>query len=183
MLHKLTAIIGKSIGYIYSPFSRKSIHFADVEESLKLLLPGDFIIIRTRGELSTLVIPGFYKHAAIYVGGGKIIDATKVGVSERYLADLLMETDNFALLRVPNLTEDQRSIICSYAHSMIGTPYDFEVNINTKSAIFCSELIYYAVNYALQKEYFDLRERMGVKTLTPQDLRDATKKIDIILEK
>jgi len=183
LLHKIAGFCARTLGKIHAPWTRKNIHYTDVAKVLEILLPGDYILARTNGEFSTIMIPGFYKHAAIYIGDGKIIDATSVGVTERYLADLMMDTDNVAIMRVPNLTKDQQSLIVSYCKYSIGTPYDFEVYVESRTSLYCSELVYVSINYALQCNYIELRESMGIPTVTPDDLYLMTKKANLIWEK
>lgn len=181
-LHKTITILSKIISKIYSPGARHKMIYENVAEMLSILQPGDLILTRTRGELATLLIPGFWKHASIYVGNERIIDAVTAGVSERWLADLIMKTDNVVILRPP-LTEDEQFQMISYCYSMVGTPYDFAINIDTRAKIYCSELCYLSINYAKQANYIELQESMGINTVTPDQLYEMTDKLENIYEK
>jgi uncharacterized protein YycO len=181
-LHKTISIFSKLISKIYSPGARHKMTYGNVTEMLSVLEPGDLILTRTRGELATFLIPGFWKHAASYVGNEKIIDAITAGVSERWLADLIMKTDNVAILRPP-LTNGEKFQMISYTYSIIGTPYDFAINIDTRIKIYCSELYYLAINYAKQCNYIELQESMGIHTVTPDQLYEMTDKLYNVWEK
>ena len=183
-LRKLTTIIAKIITPIHSPYSHKYIKYDHVMRAMTYLKSGDIILTRTHGDLSTVVIPGFWKHAAIYAGDGKIIDATSVGVTERHLADLMMTTDNVAVLRVANVVEDlsKGQLMVDYARLQIGKKYDLEMRVNRTDAMFCSELVYHAICHVFGKDYIELRERMGIKTLTPDDCYKAHGKFTVFLK-
>jgi uncharacterized protein YycO len=182
LLHKIIAFIGKTFGSIHAPWIRKNILYQDVMEMKGILEIGDIFLTRTNGELTTALIPGYYKHAAIYVGQDKIIDATGAGVQKRWLADLAMHTDNICILRVNDYTPALGKKIVEYAYLQIGKKYDFEMNINDVSTFYCSELIFDSINGAVPN-YLDLRESLGIDTLTPEDIYLAEKKFKKIYEK
>lgn len=182
LLFKYVYLFLHIIGKIHSPYSKKRIDYKDVEKALEVLELGDIIVTRTDGELTSLVIPGFWKHAAIYTGKTEIVDATGEGVKKRRLEDLLMKTDSFAIMRLKTNDEVVRGKMAMFALSKVGLPYDYTFDINDTTSFYCSELIFSAVNTSLGDDFLDLRDCLGFKTFTPQDCYNATKKFDLILE-
>lgn len=181
-LHKLTGVFSRLVGKMHSPWTKKKLTYETVAELEDLLEPGDVLLTRTNGELTTLIVPGFWKHAAVCIGKSKIIDATFAGVKERWLADLVMRTDYLAVMRVKEVTVHDQINITEFAQDQLGKVYDFEMQANDIDALFCSELVLNAVNYAKGDNYLELRERVGVDTFTPNDCYLAKKKFDIIWE-
>lgn len=186
-LYKFTSILSRLIAKIRAPWIKKAIEYADVDLIQKCHLEmGDFIVTKTNGELSTLLIPGFYAHLAINVGDGYIIDATPAGVQMRYLADLCMKADNVAIIR-PKWDTINADIeinrLVAFCYEQLGKKYDYSFNLQSSEAFFCSELGMKALNYAKRKEFIEARETWGIPTFTPQDCYLATKKFDIIWEK
>ena len=168
-LHKLIAISAKITANIYSPGARKKIMFEDILEMKKHLQPGDVILTRTDGELTTFIIPGFWKHAAIYTGGDYIIDATRAGVHQRFLADLTMRTDHITILRVKDVTKEQQDLIVECSKTYIGKEYDFEMTIENTDKVYCSELVYNAINHAFNKDKLKMEETAEIEIYSPQN--------------
>lgn len=182
LLHEITGIFSKLVGKIHSPWTHKKLTYKHVVHLEEIMEPGDILITRTNGELTTLVVPGFWKHAAIYMGNSKTVDAVFAGVSERWLADLIMSTDYVAVMRVKDIDVHGQVDLIEFAQDQIGKPYDFEMRGTDISALYCSELVLNAVNVAMQDKYLELRERLGVLTFTPNDCYSARKKFDLIWE-
>lgn len=182
--HRSVSILAQFIAKIRSPWIRKNIEYSDVDLIQKCHLElGDFIVTRTNGELSTLILPGFYKHLAIYIGDGYIIDATTHGVQVRYLADLCMKADCVAIMRPTYKHELEVSKVIDFCYKQLGKDYDFEFELLDNDKFFCSELGMKALNYAKSMEYIEPRLTMDIPTFTPQDCRLAIKKFTLIWEK
>lgn len=185
LIYRVIGFLSKLIIKFKVPWVTKHIEYADVDFIQKChLQEGDIILTRTNGWLSTLIIPGYFSHLAIYIGGGYIIDATtNPGVSIRYLADLCLKADSVAIMRCKDLTELQIQVGLSFIYRQQGKPYDFEMELKDDSARFCSELGMLYVNKAKGFEYIEARETLGIPTFTPNDCYLARKKFELIWEK
>lgn len=154
----------------------------------KHLLPGDIVISQNSWYLSTFGIPGFWTHAAVYIG---TLDERKAffdndpGFStwvkrqgltnnnfEQFLApknhhnntqkkkeneQVIIEArsegvvlstfkkfsskDAIAVLR-PRLSKTEIANAIQVAYSLLDSPYDFDFNFKTDTAIACTELVY-----------------------------------------
>lgn len=164
-----------------------------LEQLRPLLQPGDVLLIRAEGRLTTTLLPGFWSHAAIYLGSdleaaafaiptslrafnrqivdlpasGWVVDAVSPCVRIRSLADCLC-ADHVAIVR-PLLTTGDMQRALKEALSHLGKPYDLEFDFNQAHRIVCTELIYRALHRRGQVE-LRLVKRLGRYTLTGDDL-------------
>jgi hypothetical protein len=164
----------------------------DVRQSIEaFLLPGDVIVTRHAKALTNLFFPGFWPHAALYVGtpqqreaanikvdpekeqrwvdGICVLEALKDGVRLRPLKESL-SVDTFAILR-PNLKPENvgRAIERAILHE--GKMYNFDFDFFNSDRVVCTELIYRAYD-GLEDLSFPLCERAGRKTFSAEDFLD-----------
>lgn len=183
-LRYLIGTVAKAIGPIRAPFTHKALTYEDVIDIRTNIKIGDILLSRTHGELTTLVIPGFWKHAMVYVGEDKIIEAVGSGVKISYLVDSVMRTDNLVVLRKKNgLTPTQTLNLTNWIFEQIGKLYDYSLYTESSSKFYCSELAIRAIESALETEYFQPMSRLGFMTVTPDDIYMAKNKMEIIWEK
>lgn len=157
----------------------------------EFLEPGDIIVTRHSVALTNLFIPGFWPHAALYVGtpderdalgvqvpeekralwNGAVctLEALKDGVRLRPLSDTL-SVDHFVILRprVPAATI-RRAIERGVVHE--GKMYNFDFDFFTSDRLVCTEVLYRSYD-GLDGIRIPLTERAGRKTLTAEDLLD-----------
>jgi hypothetical protein len=162
----------------------------DVRNAIgKLLEPGDVLVTRHAIALTNLFMPGFWPHAALYVGTpaerdalGVDVDADKLelwtgdistlealkdGVRLRPLADTL-SVDSFVVLR-PRLPEIsiRHAIERGVVHE--GKPYNFDFDFFSSDRLVCTEVVYRSYD-GLDGVHFPLTERAGRETLSAEDL-------------
>lgn len=91
------------------------------------LKPGDVLVSTEDGGISSLIRAATgspYSHAALYIGGGKIIDATSPGVTTRSLADLAEPAARVSVIRAVGLSAAQEQQIVETAKSLLGKKYN-----------------------------------------------------------
>ncbi|TDI41318.1 MAG: hypothetical protein E2P02_15160 [Acidobacteria bacterium] len=164
-----------------------------IESQLK---PGDIILERRNWFLSNAFLPGFWPHAALYVG--RIEDLRRLGIAddprlETHLEEYLesasdgrdhtviesvsegvifsslthsMHADYVAVLR-PRLSEQEIGEAILRAFRHHGKPYDFEFDFFTADKLVCTELVYRAYEGMLR---FDLVRMMGRDTYPALEL-------------
>lgn len=162
-----------------------------IKELESLLTPGDILLERRNWCLSNAFLPGFWPHAALYVG--RIEDLRRLGIAdhpavqehmEEYLGPApdgsepsvvesvsegvifnslteSMHADYVAVLR-PRLSDAQIAQAIVRAFRHKGKPYDFEFDFFTADKLVCTELVYRAYEGML---HFDLVRVMGRDTL------------------
>jgi uncharacterized protein YycO len=148
-----------------------------VLDSISVFLqPGDVIITRHAKALTNLFIPGFWPHAALYVGATEnrdpehcVLEARKDGVLLRPLQDTL-SVDAFVVLR-PNLDSESigRAIERAFLHE--GKMYNFDFDFFNSDRLVCTELVYRSYD-GLDDLRIPLNDRAGRKVLSAEDFLD-----------
>lgn len=169
ILRKVIYWFSHLVELIRSPYSKKQMKYQDVLDVLKVIKPGDIIVTRTMGEFSTVVIPGFWKHAALYVGDETIIHAVAPVVTKEHIQNLIMRTDFVAVMRLNVINDKLAYKIIEAAKTFLGLPYDFYFDVESEKSMYCSELIYHSINDGLETKAVELRDRFGVKSFTADD--------------
>ncbi len=105
----------------------------------KVIKPGDILIRRFEGYVDKWLIPGFWNHGGIYIGGEKeqVVHATSDGV---IIEDILnfMRTDHMIVLRAPSeMVEDA----IKRADGIVGLEYDFSFDFVGRKRFSCTEVI------------------------------------------
>ncbi len=167
------------------------ITIAQIESLESELRPGDILLERRNWCLSNAFLPGFWPHAALYVG--RIDDLRRLGIvdkdavkekleeylkpapdghdhtviealSEGVIFNSLTESlhaDYIAVLR-PNVSEEEIARAIIEAFRHTGKPYDFEFDFTTADKVVCTELVYRSYDGIL---HFDLVNIVGRPTL------------------
>ena len=151
---------------------------------LSSIKPGDIIVTRSRFNIPNLYVPGYYTHAALYMGivdgAPTIIEAAVEGVRLLELSEFLFCKDYAKVLRVNGVEDYEIDKLLMSVSLQIGKPYDWGINSNVE-AFYCSELIQWGYEQIREDaSVFDLRVRMGAYTITPDDFDKATSKCTLI---
>lgn len=160
------------------------------------LRPGDILLMRAEQKLTSALLPGFWAHAALYIGCREELRALGVegqphlakhwetippargshghvieAVSPRTrLAPLeqSLAADHVAVLR-PNVAREDMAAALAEAFGHLGKPYDFEFDFNVTTRIVCTELLYRCFHRRGPIE-FPLVKRLGRFTLSGNDV-------------
>ncbi len=163
-----------------------------VEQLRAKLRPGDIMIERRNWYLSNAFLPGYWPHAAIYLGGAAGIDELGLRDDPRVAPhlDRLIERDHEGHERVvieaisegvvmtsleesigggdavcvfrPQLPPDVIADCVANAVRHHGKPYDFDFDFFSTDRLVCTEVVYQAYQEELQ---FEVPEIMGRKAL------------------
>ena len=145
-----------------------------VEDLRKLLQPGDILIERRNWFLSNAFLPGFWPHAALYLGEADELEAMGLHEDRRVsphwddflkldaaghhpvVIEAISEGVVFTSLEHsvgeadaiavlrPKLTDAQRREAIARAFSHYGKPYDFEFDFFSTDRLVCSEVCFRA---------------------------------------
>jgi glycerol-3-phosphate O-acyltransferase/dihydroxyacetone phosphate acyltransferase len=161
-----------------------------------LLRPGDIFLVRAEQKVTTALLPGFWTHAALYLGTteevaklatslpsdvhhgwenqssagqrfGLVLEAISPGVILSPLEKCLF-ADNVLVLR-PHVDEQERAAALQEALGHIGKPYDFEFDFSTTTRLVCTELVYRSY-HGRGSITFQLVKRLGRFTLSCDDM-------------
>lgn len=156
-----------------------------------LLRPGDVLICRHDNALSNLFLPGFWPHAALYIGSEddrrnlgveideerarrwsgdrRVLEALKDGVLFRPLEETLA-VDAVAVIR-PQLNPTQIAQGIARVAEHEGKLYNFDFDFFRSDRLVCTEVVYRAFD-GLGSIDIPLLERSGRPTLSAEDLLD-----------
>jgi len=156
-----------------------------------LLRPGDVLVTRHDRALTNLFLPGYWPHAALYVGSEadrrrlgveidaarrarwcgdrRVLEALKDGVLFRPLEQTL-EVDAVAVIR-PLLEERDLATGLARAAQHEGKGYNFDFDFFRADRLVCTEVVYRAFD-GLGTIDLELRQRSGRPTLSAEDLLD-----------
>jgi hypothetical protein len=158
---------------------------APCEAAREMLEPGDIIVTRHRDALSNLFLPGFWPHAALFVGPlgngkGEVVEAKKDGVKLRPLTETL-SVDAFVILRA-KLGEPIRECAAERALTHVGKLYDFAFDFRQSHRLACTALVYRAW-HGQAGVAFELGEQSGRMCLSAEDLLEqalSSQKFEVI---
>lgn len=162
----LSLIFGNTIGMIESRKGKLYRQLYIHNDLLGTLKPGDILLEKTPFRLTDQFIPGYWGHAAIWVGneddlkqlglwhhplvkpwhqqireGASIIQALRSGVELDPLSHF-MNIDDMVVLRDKAMTSEQSREVIVNAFRQLGKSYDFNFDVSTSERIVCSELVY-----------------------------------------
>ncbi|MFK7909745.1 MAG: YiiX/YebB-like N1pC/P60 family cysteine hydrolase [Akkermansiaceae bacterium] len=192
MFH-LLKLSGSAIAEMKQPFVKGlgQGHRVTVEthsELVSLIRAGDVFITRHDDAMSNLFLPGFWPHAALYIGNqgerdalgvslpvedGRclrdfhFLEAKKDGVLFRPLTETL-QVDAFMVLR-PKLDESSRAEALNRALTHEGKLYDFIFDFRKADRLACTEVVYRSY-HGVGPISFELRRHTGRPCLSAEDL-------------
>jgi len=172
------------IPFLKAPGASKRVTPDVIRGLINDLQPGDVFITRHDDAMSNLFLPGFWPHAALFIGGPqerkvreivevsdgirssseanvRIIESKKDGVLLRDLSDTL-SVDAFVVMR-PKLSKQDINRVVNRALSHAGKLYDFIFDFSTSDRLVCTELVYRAfqgigdIDFTLSTGMFAMR--------------------------
>lgn len=160
-----------------------------------VLQPGDIIVEKTAGAITDKFIPGHFGHVAVVAGtpeqlkgltlkngtplletplvfslldrleaGETVVEAIRPGTTLINIEHWTI-TD-LAVLRPRNYTKEELGQVIYDALAYVGTDYDFNFDVNTRSIVVCSELPY----QSFAKINFRIAKSAGRYTISPDDV-------------
>ncbi len=159
----------------------------EVRSSLKA---GDILLEKTPFRLTDKLIPGYWGHAAIWIGtedelkelgiwdnpvvakyreeirrGRLVVEALRSGVEMNTL-EHFFNIDSFGALRKPGIDRENRARTVIQALRQVGKPYDFNFDVESKGRVYCSKLVY--LSYSGVE--WPTKRSLGRTTFTPDDV-------------
>ncbi|MGJ8651946.1 MAG: YiiX/YebB-like N1pC/P60 family cysteine hydrolase [Opitutaceae bacterium] len=189
-MFSLFQLSGSSIAELKQPFVKPSGAPKRVDDSVRakletFLKPGDVIVTRHDDALSNLFLPGFWPHAAFYIGSNSqrseigVSSEQSVGDTVRFLeskrdgvllrpADDTLQVDAFVVLRP---TFDTIAVAQAIARGLThaGKLYDFIFDFTASDRLACTELVYRSFHSVGPVE-FELQPHAGRNCLSAEDL-------------
>lgn len=166
----------KPFFYMFKPEFHKVKGF-EIRQILNNIKPGDILFRTFDGYLNTILTPGLWSHAAIYIGDNTIIHAVGAGVVKEDILDFC-RTDSIALCRVKNSTEGMCKNAINKAEQLCTEhiSYDWQFKDNN-GKVYCTELINIVYNGMFNSNY---STTFGQNVLTPDNLKNSSSMETII---
>ena len=168
----------RPLWFSYKPEHHK-VNGNEVRTVLDQVQPGDILLNRHNGYLSTILTPGQWAHAALYIGNNKIIHSIGSGVQEDDILHFC-RCDSIAILRVIKSIKTNRFIELTINKAInlkrVKTKYDFEFE-QGNDKYYCTELVDVCMNNLFKNDYKKVFGRIALKP----DAMFKSKKIDKIL--
>ncbi len=184
-------------GVSTKPDHRPQLASESAERMRAMLQPGDVLVTRKEHAVTNYFLPGFWPHAALYVGTSddlerlgladhgqlkprwqrlldcdlseprRVLEALKDGVRIRSLASPFA-SDALIVLR-PQLSETEigQAILRGMFHE--SKPYDFDFDFTRSDRLVCTEVVYRSYEQ-IGGMNFNLTRRAGRLTLSAEDL-------------
>jgi hypothetical protein len=183
-------LFGNTVGLVETRkgklYERKEVS-AELQSTLKA---GDILLEKTPFRLTDKLIPGYWGHAAIWIGteqelrelgiwdqplvrkyhnaiqgGSSVVEALRSGVEMNRLSDFL-NIDSIGVLRGAGLSSEDRKQIVLQALRQVGKSYDFNFDVESLEKVYCSKLIYLAYHGV----DWPVKQSFGRTTFTPDDV-------------
>lgn len=183
-------LFGNTVGLVETRkgklYERKDV-YAELQSTLK---SGDILLEKTPFRLTDKLIPGYWGHAAIWIGtdqelqelgiwdhplvqkyhgdiqgGRSVVEALRSGVEMNRLNDFL-NIDSIGVLRRSGLSVQDRKQIILQALRQVGKSYDFNFDVESLEKVYCSKLIYLAYHGI----DWTVNQSFGRSTFTPDDV-------------
>jgi len=149
----------------YTKFPGYKYHIA-----YSLLEPGDVILTTDDKKLTSLVIPGYFAHAALCVSKDKkfeVAEMTHKNFTKSTFFDVCCESTRIVILRASEWSDAYRERVIKKCKSFEGLRYDSEFSLSV-GKLYCSELVYHSDFWHTLKLKF---ERLaGCNYLPPDSL-------------
>jgi hypothetical protein len=145
----------------------------DYRNISKKIKPGDIVVRRFEGYVDKWLIPGFFNHAGIYVGGQKqqVVHAVSDGVIKEDILNF-MRTDHMVILRPP---KNMAKAVVKVAKMAVGRQYDWDFNFQDNRRFSCTEL----VEHCFPNGFIDGKVRFFRYTVTADDIV-KNKKLSVV---
>jgi len=159
----------KPLFLLYKPKFHK-LKGSEIRTILNTLKNGDILLRRYHGYLNTILTPGYWGHAALYVGRNKVIHAVSQGVVKEDILDFC-RCDDIALIRIKDASRDHIKNAITKANQMEkeGLEYDYEFESGDRE-VYCTELIDVAYGNIFDKDYV---KKWGKNVILPDKVYDS----------
>ena len=183
-------VFGNAVGLVETRKGKLYKKKEVIREVKTKLQAGDILLEKTPFRLTDKLIPGYWGHAAVWIGGevelkelglwdhplvlkyrkeiGKgqsVVEALRSGV-EMNTIEQFMNIDSIGIMRKPKATKEERAKIVLQALRQVGKPYDFNFDVESKERVYCSKLVY--LTYSGVE--WPTKKSIGRTTFTPDDV-------------
>lgn len=183
-------LFGNAVGLVETRKGKLAKRGDVAKEVTATLRAGDILLEKTPFRLTDKLIPGYWGHAAVWVGGeaelkklgiwdnpvvaryhdeirqGRlVVEALRSGVEMNSLEHFL-NVDSLGILRKAAAGPQERGRIIIQALRQVGKPYDFNFDVESKERVYCSKLVYLSYSGI----DWPTKKSLGRATFSPDDV-------------
>jgi len=157
---------------------------------LEIIRPFDILVARSKNTMANIFIPGYFGHAAIWMGNeigdqnqisndsSHIKKRKRISLNDRCMAESVTtgarfsaineccDAETFIIIRCRDVTADQKREIIRNVKKQIPKEYDYHFDPEISDKVNCTELIFLAFDFIRWKE----RKYLGKYTVFPDDI-------------
>lgn len=172
-IYAIQTWVSRWIGQLSTlPGHRPALPATIKEELLTRLRPGDVLVTRKEHSLTNYFLPGYWPHAALYIGKEQVIEALADGVRQRSV-ESPFSVDAIAAIR-PQLPAEKINEAIQRAQSHVGKPYDFDFDFTRADRMVCTEVVYRSYE-GVGEIQFELTCRAARQNLSAEDLLNLSR--------
>jgi uncharacterized protein YycO len=153
-------------GIILAGDSHYKMKGLDMRAVLNNLQAGDIMLRRYSHYLGSVLIKGYFSHAAIYVGENNVIHMLGEGITEEDILTF-MRCDDMAILRYRNASKVETAINRAKKLLKEGIDYDYNFDTESSSKFYCTEFVDSIFDYPIRDSNKDK------KIILPDDYLDC----------
>ena len=124
----------------------KGQHQRQIIDTLK---SGDVLLRRYNNYLGGLMIPGYFTHAALYVGDNQVIHSLENGLCKEDIL-VFMRCDNIAIVRAKDQFIIHKAIKKAYEQLEKNVEYDYDFNTDSPDRFYCTEFVDFCFDYIVK---------------------------------
>ena len=118
-------------------------------EILDTINQGDVLLRRYNNYLSGLMIPGYFTHAAIYVGDNQVIHLLGNGICKEDILTFL-RCDDVVVLKYEDQSIIEEVIKRAYNQLEKKIEYDYDFDTDSPDRFYCTEFVDFCFNYPIR---------------------------------
>jgi len=134
----------------------------EMREILNIIEPGDILLRRYSHYIGSLLIPGYFSHAAVYVGDNSIIHMLGEGITKEDIL-VFLRCDDIAVLRAKDKMLAETIITNAKLYLDKRIKYDYNFDTKSSKKFYCTEFVDKCANNIVQNS---LKKH---KTIMPDD--------------
>lgn len=137
-------------GIIIAGDSHYKLKGTDMREVLNVIEAGDVLLRRYSHYLGSVLIKGYYSHAAIYVGNDNVIHMLGEGINKEDILTFL-RCDGLRILRSGSRLNKDVAINKAYKFLEEGIEYDYDFDTDSPKRFYCTEFVDNLFDYPVKK--------------------------------
>ena len=141
-------------GVVLAGDSSYKVKGPDMRQVLDHVMPGDILLRRYSHYLGSVLIKGYFSHAAVYVGNNKVIHMLGSGITEEDILTFL-RCDDICILRAKDEVLDDAAIDRAKKFLANGIEYDYNFDTESPEKFYCTEFVDNCFEYIIKKEKTD----------------------------